>query len=122
MSLCIACDHLARVLSDCTRLQIRDSYHSETAGLLESAKTCRFCKFLTSCIGTIVYISTGRYNERFTRSTVEETLSLLPEHSGHITYSVSYRASGCCFEIQCLTAEDNDSLRIDLVLWAEHGT
>ena len=122
MSLCIACNRLARVLSNCTRLKVRDSYHSETAGLLESAKTCRFCKFSTSCIGDTVYISTGRYDGRFTMSIVEEMLSLLPEYSGHITYSTSYRASGCHFKIRCLSAEGNDSLRINLALWAEHGT
>jgi hypothetical protein len=118
MALCTACDRLARVLSTYCRILIRNIQHSEAANLLESAKNCRLCKFLISCVGETIYTSA----EPSGISTVKEGLTLNSECRGRLTYTVGFATSQCDFQIHYETDEGNNAIRFRVIFWAEDGT
>ncbi|KAF1981013.1 hypothetical protein K402DRAFT_253238 [Aulographum hederae CBS 113979] len=116
MTLCAACDRLARNLS--TRSVINPAeYHSEAADLLESARTCRLCKYLVSCVGNIVWTTF----ERDIPLSVGEILTSSPESLGRIEYWGGQ--SGCRFYMPPPDWDSNGyakgcSFAFDVILWA----
>ncbi len=93
--------------------------HSEAASLLESAKNCRLCKFLISCVD--VYSSIENYDI----PTVEEALTLNFERWGPLIYSVGGGLSPyhCRFGISPeIDAYEDKNICFDVIFWAEDGT
>jgi hypothetical protein len=117
MALCTACDRLARILSTYSGNRIRDIQHSKEANLLESAKNCRLCKFLISCVGEVIY------NSLECPSNVKEKLTVNPECRRRLTYSVGLAPSQCNFIISSReTDEGNDEISFRVIFWAVKGT
>ncbi len=120
MALCTACDQLARTLSAYSGIQMKEAQHSKAASLLTSAKHCRLCKYLISCVGSEIYPSATRHGHL----TVQEHLILNYASKCRLTYCTGLAPSYCHFRVYHKTDEGGNQYLtgFDLIFWAHDGT
>lgn len=117
MALCTACDQLARTLSAFSGSLIQNIQHLDATDLLKSAEKCRLCKFLISCIGTVVYSSTDPEADL----TVMERLTLYPDFRGRLEYTIGFAPYQCRFLIKLETNDGESSFEFTVCFWAKNG-